>query len=142
MRPRALAVLRFMASSNFTGCCQSHRLNRRSWLLIVVEMGIVRANSETAQLRIARRYEISLIQLRHAFLTALSCRIVLAEKGPFEWHYPIKTPQQKIRKIHPRATPNISNAAEGWCTFRDELIQSQTIPIPLAALVPAASARI
>jgi hypothetical protein len=24
------------------------------------------------------------------------------KKGPFEWHYPIKTPQQKIRTIRPR----------------------------------------
>jgi hypothetical protein len=49
-------------------------------------------------------YEISLVKLRHAFLTTLSCRIVLAKEGPFEWYYPIKTPQQKIRTIRPRAT--------------------------------------
>ena len=46
-------------------------------------------------------YEISLVKLRHAFLTTLSCRIVLAKEGPFEWYYPIKTPQQKIRTIRP-----------------------------------------
>jgi hypothetical protein len=37
-------------------------------------------------------YEISLVELRHASLATFSCRIVLAEEGPFEWYYPIKTP--------------------------------------------------
>jgi hypothetical protein len=46
-------------------------------------------------------YEISLVELRHASFTTFSCRTVLAEEGPFEWHYPIKTPQQKIRTIRP-----------------------------------------
>jgi hypothetical protein len=44
-------------------------------------------------------YEISLVELRHASFTTFSYRIVLAEEGPFEWYYPIKTPQQKISAL-------------------------------------------
>jgi hypothetical protein len=58
-------------------------------------------------------YEISLAELRHASFTIFSCRIVLAEEGPFEWYYPIKTPQQKIRTIRPLSARNSPQSSEG-----------------------------
>jgi hypothetical protein len=76
-------------------------------------------------------YEISLVELRHASFTSFSCRIVLAEEGPFEWYYPIKTPQQKIRTIRPRATHlplggDRLNDEEGHLTAIDMLSASSS----------------
>jgi hypothetical protein len=70
-------------------------------------------------------YEISLVELRHASFTTFRCRIVLAEEGPFEWYYPIKTPQQKIRTI--RACAGRARRRSGGAAGRIALNERFTI---------------